>query len=390
MSQFQPGATGPPPPEHYFPPRVPLPPVGDPGWADAITRMLRAWYANSLPGATPEERIVLPMSTREYIERLLWQEAAAHPEQFAPIYEAVSLEFGRAPQGTTDQLVQDATGYLVELGNALTDALTGAASTRIRNIVNDITETSRERTERDATVTTEVTGEESEITTRRETEFFERETPEEFLDDFLTGLATWMDSLLKVGATDKGTFDFVMSNPQRFLTPYIAELGRRADEGESPYRVVGLEGAAERLGERFGGEVTTDTQRVASEQRVTDTELNEMIESTIERLTASMADDVPQDVKDTVRETVERIFKEHRETSTREVFRGVSSTITTLDIFGVPRLAEVRTPSPLDYMRETFPPITLANIAAGEAGPPPAGVGGPRAVLPSAPRRLGG
>jgi hypothetical protein len=322
------------------------------------------------------------------IEARLEEERAADPLAFLTIFEGVQREFG----STTDSAVND---FLVGLTEGLIDALSGADSGRARNILNNITENRTTTEEQQVTVTETVTGEEDVTTGRRVTEFVDIPTPEEMLDDFMTAVSTWVDTALREGEISVGTYTFVLANPERFLTPYLAEIGRLAElaiagEGEVPSRVVGLEGAVERLGERFGGIVTEETTRVGTEERISDIELNELIESTIERLTGSVADGEPQDITENIRETIERVFREHRETTTSEQFRSLSTTITIEEIFGRPRLGVVSDPSPLDFLRERFPASTLANIVAGEGRAPPQQAGGTRAVLPSAPRRLGG
>jgi hypothetical protein len=353
------------------------PEPGTEEWNRTIEALLRLFWD---PG---------PNVDVEEIQQRLEVEMAADPEGFLAIQERVAQEFGfEVPGGAAGDAI-------TELMNGLVDALTGAASGRARNILDNITETTRTTTEREATTTETITGEETTTTGRRETEFVEWDTPEAILDDFMTAVSTWVDTALREGEISVTDYSFVLANPERFLTPYLAEIGRLSElaiagEGEVPSRVVGLEGAAERLGERFGGTVTEETTRVSEQERISDTELNELIESTIERLSVSVADGDPQDITENIRETIEGVFREHRETTTREQFRGLSTVITIEEIFGRPRLGVVRDPSPLAFLREAFPSSTLANIVAGEGGPPSPRAGGARAVLPSAPRRLGG
>lgn len=318
----------------------------------------------------------------EGIENRLLQDMNDDPEAFLAIQDRVASEFGFA---TPDPAVND---FLVELTEGLIDALSGAGSAQARTILSNIVENRQTTETQDITTTTTVTGEEEITTERREVEFIEYPTPEEFLDNFQVGLATWVDSLARIGATDVNTRDFALANPQLFLDRYIAELGRRAAEGQNIFEIVGLEGAAERLGERFGGRVTEETTRVGEEQRISDTELEQLIQTTIDRLTTTMADDVPQDITETIRETLQGVFREHRETTTREDFTRIASTLVTEEIFGRPRLAAVSRLSPLDFLRESFAPTELANLAAAESGLFP--VERPRRPQPSAPRRLGG
>ncbi len=363
----------------------PFPPPDNPAWATQIGGMLRALWSNTDLAGDP-----LAADLRQQLETVLFREASTDSEAFLTIQEGLAQEFGFAPQG--DAAASD---FMVELMNGLVDALTGASSGRARNILNDITETRRTTEEQEVTTTETITGEEEVTTERREPVFVELETPEAMLDNFMTAVSTWVDTALREGEISVADFNFVMANPERFLTPYLAEIGRLAElaeagEGEVPSRVVGLEGAVERLGERFGGVVTEETTRVSEQERISDTELSELIESTIERLTASVADGDPQDITENIRETIESVFREHRETTTREQFRSLATTTTIEEIFGRPQLGVVRDPSPLTFLRGAFPASTLANIVAGEGGPPSPRAGGARAVLPSAPRRLGG
>lgn len=318
----------------------------------------------------------IPAERLQRIKRRLDEEALAAPEDFQEILEGVRLEFGIS----SDPVANDA---IVGLGEILVDALSGALGESARNTLQNITEA----------VT--VTGEETTTTGRRVTEFVDIPTPEEVLDDFMLGLATWIDTALREGEISVLDHNFVLRNPERFLTPYLAELGRLSEraiagDGEAPVRVVGVEGVAELLGERFGGTVTEQTQRVAEQERISDTEINELIESTAARLTPALAGGEIPDAAKGLLETIENVFREHRETTTATDFRSLATTITVEDIFRRPRLGVVRDPSPLDFLRGAFPASTLANIVAGEGGPPPARAGGSRAVQPSGPRRLGG
>jgi hypothetical protein len=351
-----------------FPLLGPFPPPDHPGWRQNIELMLRALWSNTDRAGDP-----LTPDLRQQLENVLFREQGVDPEAFLTIQESVAGEFGFVSQGGPE-----GTDFQVELMNSLIDGLTGALSGRARDTLQNIVEN----------VT--VTGEETITTERRETEFVDIPTPEEVLDDFMLGLSTWVDTALREGEISVLDYNFVLRNPERFLTPYLAELGRRAEAGEVPFTVVGLEGAAERLGERFGGTVTEQTQRVAEQERISDTEINELIESTAARLTPAVPGAEAPDAAAGLLETIENVFREHRETTTSTDFRTLATTITTEDIFGRPRLGIVRDPSPLDFLRGAFPASTLANIVAGEGGPPPARAGGARAVQPSGPRRLGG
>ncbi len=357
------------------PPTTPgsRPEPGTEEWRRTIELMLRRIW----------DPVGIPADHLRGIEDRLDAEMAADPEAFLEIFERVQRSFGVA---TPDSAVND---YLVGLTEGLIDALSGAASGRARNILNNITETRTTTEEQRVTEEEVVTGEERVTRGIHEVEFVEWPTAEAVLDDFLTGFSTFAGELLR-GGLDRNTYNFMVANPNRFLLPYLDELGRRADAGENIFEVVGLGDAATLLGERFGGAVREETVRVGTEERISDIELTELINTTIERLTESLADEEPQTVRDTITETIKNIFTEHRETTTRSEFQRISETLRVEEIFGRPELGVVRTPSPLAFMREAFSPMTLANIAAGEAGVPSARVGGARAVLPSAPRRLGG
>ena len=355
------------------PPGGSRPAPGTEDWRRTIEALLRRIWD---PAGIPADHL-------RGIERRLDEEYLADPEAFFEIFERVQRSFGVA---TSDSAVND---YLVGLTEGLIDALTGAASGRARNILNNITETRTTTEEQQVQEVATVVGEERITRGIHEVEFVEWPTAEAVLDDFLTGFSTFAGELLR-GGLDRNTYNFMVANPNRFLLPYLDELGRRADAGENIFEVVGLEDAATLLGERFGGAVREEMDRVSAEVRISDIELTELINTTIERLTESLADEEPQTVRDTIAETIKNIFTEHRETTTRSEFQRISETLRVEEIFGRPELGVVRDPSPLAFMREAFSPMTLANIAAGEAGAPSARVGGPRAVLPSAPRRLGG
>lgn len=343
----------------------PFPPPDHPSWRPEIESMLRAIWSNTDLAGDP-----LAPDLRQQLENILFRESSTDPEAFLPIQESIASEFGFSPQPAEAD-------FQIELMNGLIDGLTGALSGSARNTLQNITES------------VSITGEETVTTGRRETEFVDIPTPEEVLDDFMLGISTWVNTALREGEISVLDHNFVLRNPERFLTPYLAELGRRAEADEVPFTVVGLEGAAERLGERFGGTVTEQTQRVAEQERISDTELNELIESTASRLLPTVPGEDPDAAK-ALSETIENVFREHRATTTKTDFRSLATAITIEEIFGRPRLGIVRSPAPLDFLRETFPASTLANIVAGEGGPPPARAGGARAVQPSGPRRLGG
>ena len=366
-----------------FPTVGPRPaPTGDSAaaWAEIINRMLHAIWTN-----TDREGNTLDAASRSRIENGLTREATSAPDQFLPLQDAMARSFGYAPTGGD----ADQADFLVEITEGLIDSLIGGGSSLARNIVTNIRENVTRTEEQTVTEDITVTGQQDATTQVTQTTFIDLPTTEEVLDDFLTGLSTHIATLRDLGQIDNATADFALANSNRFLTAYLGAWGRRIDSGEDPdpFRVVGLEGAAELLGERFGGEVTSTTTTVRTEERISETELEELIESTIERLTATTRDGDPQDINETIRSTVENIFREHRTTTTREEFVSIAGTLTTEEIFGRPRLAAVRTFSPLDFLRESFAPVTLLNFAAQAAGRPvEAQI--PRRTVPSAPRRL--
>ena len=366
-----------------FPTGGPRPaPTGDSAaaWAEIINRMLHAIWTN-----TDREGNTLDAASRSRIENGLTREATSAPDQFLPLQDAMARSFGYAPTGGD----ADQADFLVELTEGLIDSLIGGGSSLARNIVTNIRKNVTRTEEQTVTEDITVTGQQDATTQVTQITFIDLPTTEEVLDDFLTGLATHIATLRDLGQIDNATADFALANSNRFLTAYLGAWGRRIDSGEDPdpFRAVGFEGAAELLGERFGGEVTSTTTTVRTEERISETELEELIESTIERLTATTRDGDPQDINETIRSTVENIFREHRTTTTREEFVSIAGTLTTEEIFGRPRLAAVRTFSPLDFLRESFAPVTLLNFAAQEAGRP-AEAQIPRRTVPSAPRRL--
>ena len=366
-----------------FPTVGPRPaPTGDSAaaWAEIINRMLHAIWTN-----TDREGNTLDAASRSRIENGLTREATSAPDQFLPLQDAMARSFGYAPTGGD----ADQADFLVEITEGLIDSLIGGGSSLARNIVTNIRENVTRTEEQTVTEDITVTGQQDATTQVTQITFIDLPTTEEVLDDFLTGLATHIATLRDLGQIDNATADFALANSNRFLTAYLGAWGRRIDSGEDPdpFRAVGFEGAAELLGERFGGEVTSTTTTVRTEERISETELEELIESTIERLTATTRDGDPQDINETIRSTVENIFREHRTTTTREEFVSIAGTLTTEEIFGRPRLAAVRTFSPLDFLRESFAPVTLLNFAAQEAGRP-AEAQIPRRTVPSAPRRL--
>lgn len=359
-----------------FPFVGPFPAPGSASWLQAITTGLHMFFMNQGPfgGA-------LTASEQQQLQNILSRESQANPQGFLGAFGTVAQQYGY----TTGNSANDS--YLQNLGNGLVDVLTGAASGAARNIVNNITENSTKTTTQTGTQTETATGGTTTQTNIRDTTFVEIPTPEEFLDNFQTGLATQGRALLDSGAIDKHTFDFMMDNPGSFLDPYLGELGRRAAAGEQIFKVVGLENAATLLGERFGGAQHKEGTTVNTENRITDQELTQLVNETINRLTASMADTTPQSVTDTITSVVNSVFKSHQDTTTREEFKNIADTVTTEQIFGRPKLTTVASLSPLDFLQQHFPAMTLQNFAAQEAGRPSAAQVR-QEVLPSATRRL--
>ena len=366
-----------------FPSVGPRPaPTGDSKdiWINIVSAMLHALWTNT---GTDGNTLNADLGTR--LENQAIRASMEAPELFLPLHNTWGEAFGWVPRGGE----QARTDFLTELAEGLIDSVTGSASALARNIVSNIRENVTRTEEQTVTEDITVTGQQDATTQVTQTTFIDLPTTEEVLDDFLTGLATHIATLRDLGQIDNATADFALANSNRFLTAYLGAWGRRIDSGEDPdpFRAVGFEGAAELLGERFGGEVTSTTTTVRTEERISETELEELIESTIERLTATTRDGDPQDINETIRSTVENIFREHRTTTTREEFVSIAGTLTTEEIFGRPRLAAVRTFSPLDFLRESFAPVTLLNFAAQAAGRPvEAQI--PRRTVPSAPRRL--
>jgi len=322
---------------------------------------------------------VLSPSDRQLLENILNREAQANPEAFLAIYDSVGGQYGYNAGGDS--------GGLIDIGNGLIDALTGALSGQARTIVNNITENSTKTTTRTDTTTENTTGSQESNTGVHQTVFVEIPTPEEFLDNWQNGFSTWIEGQLQSGQIDKNTYDYFTNNPGELLTPYLAELGRRAAAGEQIFKVVGLEGAAEKLGERFGGGRIEETGTVTETNKITDQELNDLINETVSRLTSSLSDGTPQDVTDTITSVVNQVFRQHQTTTTRSQFQDIARTLQVDEIFGRPQLSTVAKLSPLDYLGG-YSKSTILNLAAQNAGrPSPQQVR--QEVLPSAARRLG-
>lgn len=310
------------------------------------------------------------------VETRLNQLMAMNPEAF------LEVQLG---QGVDPTSVQGADA-LIDLFSGLVDALTGAGSGAARNIVSTLTET-RNRIETQTSVTTEnVTGSSVTNTGENVVQFIDIMTPEEFLDNFQTGFTTYADSLFRVGQIDRATMNFMIRNPGTFFTAYTAELGRRADQGEQIFEVVGLDGAAELLGERFGGAQALEGTTITEEERISDTEITELINETINRLTNTSTDGIPQTIQETITQLLNNVFKLHQTTTTRAEFHNIANTLTVEQVFGRPNLTTVAILSPIDFLQENFSPITIANLAAIEVGGQVQRA--PTGAAPSAPRRL--
>ncbi len=355
--------------------------VGSSLWAGAIRSLLR--ILTELGGVSVSGDVISfrdlegsrADAARQATNWLIGAMDAA-PEQFNAIFEEVGVELG---------LIDTTLGQeVLDLGQILA-GLSASGNTELQDIIRDIEQTVEQtRTEiTDITTTGETT-----ITEQRDV-FVDVPTPEEVLDDFRTGVATYAENLFSSGAIDQNTRRFLLDNPNVLLGPYLGALGQLADAGENIFEIVGTDFELipiEQIGERIGPELVQEINSTI--ERIESGEL------TIEELTQRVQDELFSGTEDPdqqreIQETINEIFTQHGTTTTTEETVTNLLQLTTERIFQRPNLATVFSLSPLDFLRERFTGQSLVQLAGTLPGRQQFQRQFAGGVRPSGARRLG-
>ncbi len=197
-----------------------------------------------------------------------------------------------------------------------------------------------------------------EIIEQVQREFFDVQTPEDFLDDFMTSFSGFAVNAAAAGLSDA---DFEqMIDPrsgfmQQMLTEFIGEQAKRAlASGETPFETVGVQGEPEFLGTREGDVSET------SFRRVTRTEAEEQlrrdgVEVTEESITQLIEQDAAQ--QQTSAQSTRTSETDDRQTTTEDttdVDTGTTQFTQELEVFSRPRIDQVFKFSPTDFFLSKF------------------------------------
>lgn len=195
-----------------------------------IRNLLRRWaeLLQNPSAVDPQEAL--------YLQSRLGMLALVDPNAVSQIAE----EFGLRSEDVVGQNPEDTVGgFLESLGIP-----SNVASNLARNIIT--------------TFTSNVT------TVQRARRYVDVPTPEEFLNDFETGVRGFLSDLVRSGQLDFSDAQLMLDPAtgvlDTLLDQYLGELASRASQGEDIFEVVGVEGTPQRLGEREGRVTETEAQ----------------------------------------------------------------------------------------------------------------------------------
>ncbi len=180
--------------------------------------------------------------------------------------------------------------------------------------------------------------------------FIDIQTPEEFLDDFEVGYATYLGGLRTAGVLSQSDMGLAQREMGNFMLEYIGELGAMAVAGEDMFDVVGIEGDPEFIGSRVLPGVETkvegEEQRTGTQKSDTKTAQTVSTDAGTGTQTSAGTEETKVDQKTTTAsETVEG--GEER-------------------IFTRPKLGVVSKLSPLAFLESKFSsPGELATVVRG-------------------------
>lgn len=255
--------------------------------------------------------------------------AQAHPEDAVSAYftgvGATPEDLAANPQDAANKVIADLQGLLSG----------GGATAR----------TVTEKTERETNLSRTV----SQMTRQ----YVEVETPAEFLDNFVNGLRTHVLNLTQSGQLTTPAAMWVLDNSDIFLDQYLGELGQKAAKGEEIFKVVGVEGEPKKLGLRAGAvqttqDVTAGTQQAKSVQQAVENVLSGAVGGVVAGGATSTATTT----------TSEEKFKENQAISEMQQ----------LDVYQMPRIAQVATLSPLAFLQASLTAKSLLMQYQGKRG----------------------
>ena len=279
-------------------------------------------------------------------------------------------------------------------GDVPIDAGLAAALNQILSTAETRSEQTRTTIEGVTTVTREGEVERERETTISRTRFVEMPTPEEFMNDFTTGLIAFTRDLRKKGLITRDAADWMMDNPDFFYERYISDLSDRIDAGEDIFQVVGATGEPIFLGERVAGTEEIESTGIDRERILIEVLANEreqISEEVIRDITSTGTIETTEQQQQ-VDSEIDRRIAERTQTLINEAiqFYGTESTITTEQVFSIPRPASVFKIPPLSFLSSQFSPAAVENIAAGRRGTEQARRQTAQGTNVSAPRRIGG
>jgi len=168
-------------------------------------------------------------------------------------------------------------------------------------------------------------------------------TPEEFLDDFRTGMSTYLKGL--GGGISRNAGMWLMENMDMFLNDYLGDLGTRAARGEQVFKVVGLGGEVTPLGTRPGQVIGTQgtgttVQTTQGTQTIGTQGTAQKPGGQVESVGGAQTTQTTQGTQ-TVNETENENINE------------------TENIYARPNLTTVHAISPMDFMKSNWTPASL-------------------------------
>jgi hypothetical protein len=222
-----------------------------------------------------------------------------------------------------------------------------------------------------ATAITETT------TGRRESDFLTRETvrtyiniptAEEVFNDFERGFTGHVMGLVQAGELSDTDANLAFGQIGQFAREYFGELAAMAERGEDIYRIVGLEGEPEFLGEREGA--VSDSVRTGVSEQETETTRQETGQQTVAESgeqTTTPAGEAPatttQDqTQTTVTDQTTQLSDEQRIEEER-----VEREEVTEQLFARPNVAPVFAMSPADFLGRRDPGM-LSSVVRQRQG----------------------
>lgn len=196
--------------------------------------------------------------------------------------------------------------------------------------------------------------------------FFDIPTPEQFLDNFENAFAGFAASMRDAGLGDtdlRAMLDPSTGFIQSMFSEYMGKVAQRAQAGESPYELVGLEGETKQVGQREGDVVETDTTRL------TVVEAEEILRKSGQQVTQSAVDSI-------IKESGKKSSSDSQETSSSSqtdsgtskstsTTKATSKTVVTENLFSRPGVARVFKFSPTDFLLEKFDVDNVDDVSTG-------------------------